>query len=126
MIYHILSLISVGLLWGATNPFLKKGSKGIENIKAKTKLQKFSQEIQFLLKNPSNSIPLLLNQSGSLIYVLTLQNANLTMAVPIANALSFVFTAFAGYFLGEIHSKNTLFGSLLVIIGSSLLIYDKI
>jgi len=125
MFYILLSLISVGLLWGATNPFIKIGSRGIQNVKADTKLKKILLEIKFLISTPSYLIPFLLNQCGSLLYIFTLQEANLSIAVPVANSLSFLFTAISGCILGECLSKNLLLGSFFVAIGSSLLIYDK-
>lgn len=42
---------------------------------------------------------MLLNQLGSVIYYLTLTNADITLAVPVANSLSFVFTAISGWFI---------------------------
>lgn len=42
-----------------------------------------------------------LNQLGSVIYFLTLQNSAISLAVPLANSLSFVFTAIAGILLKE-------------------------
>ena len=46
-------------------------------------------------------MPFILNQCGSVLYVLTLQNTELSVAVPVANSLSFVFTAISALFLGE-------------------------
>lgn len=46
-------------------------------------------------------IPFILNQLGSLIYIFALQSTNLSIAVPIANSLTFVFTALTAHFIGE-------------------------
>jgi hypothetical protein len=46
-------------------------------------------------------VPMALNQSGSVIYFLTLQSADLSLSVPVANSLTFVFTAISGWILGE-------------------------
>lgn len=46
-------------------------------------------------------IPFLVNQCGSLLYVATLQTADLSLAVPVTNSLTFVVTAMAGWVLGE-------------------------
>ena len=77
------------------------GSKGIKNIKEKSIIKKFFLEVKFLFTKPKYLIPVTLNQSGSLLYLLTLQNANLSSAVPIANSLSFLFSAISGYYVGE-------------------------
>lgn len=42
-----------------------------------------------------------LNQLGSIIYIIVLQNIDLTISVPVANSLTFVFTAISGWILGE-------------------------
>lgn len=47
----LLNLLGVGILWGATNPFLKKTSEGIENIKADSAFSQFINEIIFLFTN---------------------------------------------------------------------------
>ncbi|KAK3710164.1 hypothetical protein QZH41_010554, partial [Actinostola sp. cb2023] len=46
-------------------------------------------------------IPFLLNQSGSVLFYLTLASADLSLAVPITNSLTFLFTILTGKLLGE-------------------------
>lgn len=46
-------------------------------------------------------LPFLLNQCGSVLYFLTLQSTDLSLALPVSNSLTFVFTAITGWFLGE-------------------------
>lgn len=41
----------VALLWGLTNPLMKKGAVGLEEVKASNGLSKFFAEIVFLVKN---------------------------------------------------------------------------
>ena len=41
----------VAVLWGGTNPLLKKGSIGIENIKEDSKVKQFISELMFLFLN---------------------------------------------------------------------------
>lgn len=41
------------------------------------------------------------NQLGSVLYFITLKNVDLTLSVPVANSLTFVFTAVVGWVLGE-------------------------
>ena len=49
----ILSIIGVALLWGATNPFIRKGSSGFNDVErksnAKNILHKVWLEIKFLV-----------------------------------------------------------------------------
>jgi len=44
-------LVMVALLWGATNPFLKRGGEGIEKIKKDGVIQQFLAEVVFLVFN---------------------------------------------------------------------------
>lgn len=43
--------IVVAAMWGATNPFIKKGSSGIENVKEDGKVWQFLMELKFLITN---------------------------------------------------------------------------
>ncbi|XP_055906572.1 transmembrane protein 234 homolog [Eupeodes corollae] len=127
MLTSILSLVGVGFLWGATNPFIRIGSKGIQNINTGSRIQNFIQEVRLIGSRLGYWIPFLLNQLGSVLYVYTLQSASISVAVPIANSLSFAFTAVVGYLLGEkIPGKNVIIGTVLVTLGTSMIIYDKL
>lgn len=66
-----------------------------------SKLQNFLLEIKFIFKRLDYWIPFIVNQLGSVLYVLTIQKTQLSLGVPIANAFSFLFTAITGTFLGE-------------------------
>ncbi|XP_034479985.1 transmembrane protein 234 homolog isoform X2 [Drosophila innubila] len=102
MLANTLQLLAVGLLWGVTNPFIRLGSQGIECVKdTGSRYRNFIAELRMIGSRLNYWIPFGLNQCGSLLYVWTLQSANITIAVPVANSLSFVFTAITGYLLGE-------------------------
>lgn len=45
-------------------------------------------------------VPWLINQSGSLLYVIAVQKVPLSLAVPTANSLAFAFTALTGAAIG--------------------------
>lgn len=47
----ILYLVIVAILWGATNPLLKKGATGIDDVKASSASGKFLNEVFFLVTN---------------------------------------------------------------------------
>lgn len=119
-------LTLVGLLWGGTNPLIKKGAKGMEKVEGRNFITCFFKEIYFLLTNWRYMVPFILNQSGSVVYFLTLQNTEMSLAVPISNSLTFVFTAISGWFVGE-GKPNTrmLTGMVLVLSGISLCLLDK-
>ena len=46
-----MSLVIVAGLWGATNPFIKRGSKGIEKVKSSSAVGQFFAELWFLATN---------------------------------------------------------------------------
>ncbi|XP_060599715.1 transmembrane protein 234 homolog [Ruditapes philippinarum] len=120
-------LIVVAGFWGATNPFIKRGSKGIESIKESSPFKQFIAELLFLITNWKYLLPFLINQAGSVLYYITLASADLSLAVPITNSLTFIFTAISGHLLGErIESKKTIIGMLLVVCGVTLCVLDKI
>ncbi|XP_031847405.1 transmembrane protein 234 homolog [Nomia melanderi] len=120
-------LFLVALLWGATNPYIKKGAEGLENVKASSKFKQFFKELAFLLTNLKYIIPFVINQIGSVLYFLLLGGTDLSLAVPVTNSLTFVVTAITGWMLGEekIH-KNTYIGMTLVLVGTILCCCDKV
>ncbi|XP_033209785.1 transmembrane protein 234 homolog [Belonocnema kinseyi] len=122
----ILLLVLVAIFWGATNPFMKKGAVGIEEVKAKSGFMQLLQEIKFLFTNYKYMGPFLINQCGSVLYYFTLQTTDLSLAVPVANSLTFLCTAITGKILGEskIH-KNTYIGIFLILCGTTLCCFDK-
>ncbi|XP_048469149.1 transmembrane protein 234 isoform X3 [Rhincodon typus] len=69
---EVCCLLLVALLWGGTNPFLKKGTEGIEKVKSRNIVIQLFAEIKFLFLNYKYLVPFLLNQSGSVIYYYTL------------------------------------------------------
>uniref|UniRef100_A0A8D0ARV1 Transmembrane protein 234 n=1 Tax=Sander lucioperca TaxID=283035 RepID=A0A8D0ARV1_SANLU len=114
---ELLSLVLVSVLWGCTNPFLKKGTEGIENLLA---------EVKFLFLNIKYLVPFLLNQSGSLVYYYTLSTTDLSLAVPVANSLTFLCTLLTGKLLGEeFGGKQAVAGMLLTMAGITLCVISS-
>ncbi|ORY49944.1 hypothetical protein BCR33DRAFT_713540 [Rhizoclosmatium globosum] len=87
-------LLAVAVCWGFTNPFIKRGSDGVELVSKKHAKDPWYirtlQEQWFLL-----------TRCGSAVYYYTLGNSNLSMIVPITNSLNLAFTILAGTLLGE-------------------------
>ncbi|XP_071222753.1 transmembrane protein 234-like [Salvelinus alpinus] len=93
-VYTMVSVVAV--LWGCTNPYLKRGTEGIEHVKKENKFNQFLAEVKFLFLNIKYLIAFLLNQSGSLVYYFTLTTTDLSLVVPVANSLSLLFILLTG------------------------------
>lgn len=124
---HSFWLMAVALLWGATNPLMKKGSAGIESINCSNRYLQFIMEIKFLALKWQYVLPFLLNQSGSVLYYFTLSQVDISLAVPITNSLTFLVTTLVGRLMGEkIHSSWTYLGIMLVLCGVVLCVLSKV
>eukprot|EP00160_Parvularia_atlantis_P004526 Unigene13835_Nuclearia_a/m.41809 Unigene13835_Nuclearia_a/g.41809 ORF Unigene13835_Nuclearia_a/g.41809 Unigene13835_Nuclearia_a/m.41809 type:complete len:110 (+) Unigene13835_Nuclearia_a:63-392(+) len=100
-----LGLVAVALLWGATNPFIARASKG-------------GAPGLHLLLDWRYVLPLALNLSGSVVFYYTLAHADVSVVAPVANSLTFVCTALTGRLLGEdMGSIETWLGMALVVVG---------
>ncbi|KAM8917544.1 transmembrane protein 234 [Spinachia spinachia] len=124
---ELLSLLLVSLLWGCTNPFLKRGTEGIEHVRHDNRLSQLLAEGKFLFLNLKYLIPFVLNQSGSLVYYYTLSTTELSLAVPVANSLTFLCTLFTGKLLGEkFGGKQAVAGMFLTMAGISLCVLSSL
>lgn len=85
------------------------------------------REMKTLFLNTEYLMPFLLNQSGSLLYYLTLASTDLTLAVPICNSLAIVFTLIVGKVLGEdVGGKGAVAGMVLTITGITLCVSSSV
>lgn len=124
---ELLSLLLVSALWGCTNPFLKRGTEGIENVTKTSRVSQLLAEAKFLFLNIRYLVPFLLNQSGSLVYYYTLSTTELSFAVPVANSLTFVCTLLTGKLLGEeFGGKQAVVGMFLTMAGITLCVISSI
>lgn len=126
-VVELLSLLLVSVLWGCTNPFLKRGTEGIEHVTKTSKVAQLLAELRFLFLNIKYLVPFLLNQSGSVVYYYTLSTTELSFAVPVANSLTLLCTLLTGKFLGEeIGGKQAVVGMFLTMAGITLCIISSI
>ncbi|XP_058471963.1 transmembrane protein 234 isoform X1 [Solea solea] len=126
-VVDLLSLLLVSVLWGCTNPFLKRGTEGIENVAETNRVSQLLAEVKFLFLNVKYLVPFLLNQSGSLIYYYTLSTTELSVVVPVANSLTFLCTLLTGKLLGEeFGGKSAVAGMFLTMAGVTLCIISSI
>lgn len=123
---HVGLLVVVALLWGTTNPLMKKGGRGIEQTRAGNRLSQLFMEIKFLAFKWSYTIPFLINQCGSILYHYVLSTTELSLAVPVANWLTLLVTILTGHLLGErIKDTRTYIGIFLVVCGICMCVWDR-
>lgn len=102
MLYGAITCVLVGLVWGVTNPFVKRGSVVVAQKKAESRyLTSLSSEWTALLTTPQFLIPQLLNQTASVLFVVLLGGAYITVAVPIVNATCLAANAVVDVLMGE-------------------------
>uniref|UniRef100_UPI00358FD9CE transmembrane protein 234 isoform X1 n=1 Tax=Myxine glutinosa TaxID=7769 RepID=UPI00358FD9CE len=124
---EITSLVVVALLWGLSNPFLRRGAKGIETVKSAGLVRQTLAELRFIFFNARYMIPFLINQLGSLLYYVTLASADLSLAVILTNSLTVIFTIISGAMLGErLGGKQAVLGVFLTMCGLILCITSNI
>ncbi|XP_071540039.1 transmembrane protein 234 homolog [Panulirus ornatus] len=122
----VLCLLAVSILWGVTNPLMKRASVGIEDIHMSNPILQTLYEVKFLASRLSYVCPFLLNQLGSVLFVYSLGATDLSLAVPLSNSLTFLVTTIAGCCLGEeTTNKMTWVGATLVCAGVALCVADK-
>ncbi|KAJ9084490.1 hypothetical protein DSO57_1023810 [Entomophthora muscae] len=128
VINNCLGFLLVAVCWGLTNPFIKSGSRGVTEVKASRPgwVHQTLAEYKYLFSQWKYVLPLLLNLSGSMVYYYTLGNSEISLAVPITNSLSLLFTLLGGFLFNEkVQNKETYLGMILVIIGVTLCVYSK-
>lgn len=109
----------VGILWGCTNPFMKKA---YEKEKEEKNLRR---EMISLLSNLGIIIPYLCNQLGSVCYYYLLSKSELSLVQPLANTFSFIFTYLTEIvlFKKKVSLKSSI-GLLLVGVGTFLCLHS--
>jgi drug/metabolite transporter (DMT)-like permease len=129
---EIVSLVLVGACWGCTNPLLRKGSSVECKNTPKNDNDTSNKESGSFLSSIKESLskfrrwrvwlPYAVNQSGSLLYYYLLASSDLSVAVPVCNALSLVFSCITSYILGERVDRplKAILGSTLVMAGVAI------
>lgn len=116
----IVGYFTVGILWGVTNPFIKRAAATKTAVTTTGNKSHVSTLRHFCIE-PKIFIPFLVNQMGSLVFYYLLSKEPVSRTAPICNAITFTFTALTGYvFLKEeIRSPILLIiGSLMVVLGT--------
>lgn len=107
----VAKMIGVGLIWGATNAFMRRGAA----ISSST-----SSEHGWLgpLLTWQYAVPFLINISASALFFYLLGGAPISLAVPVTNATTFAATAVTALLLGEeMRVGPTVVGTAIIILG---------
>jgi len=121
------SLFVVAVLWGTSNPLMKRGSQGLTNLpKSNSVIMNFLNEYFFLFTRPLYVIAFAINIFGSVLYYYSLSNQDISQIVTITNSLTFLVTTVTSKFLGE-EGINiyTYLGMSFVLVGVSICVTAK-
>ena len=121
MLVAIFGAILTALIWGVTDPLMKKfGSDPSSIDNWLTRLIPF-------LSNWRYALTFIINQIGSATFLWTLNKSYLSFAVPVTNSLKFLVTFITGQVLGEAKlTQKTSIGILCIFSGVILQIYDNV
>ncbi|XP_050219660.1 uncharacterized protein LOC126670049 [Mercurialis annua] len=123
-------MVAVGLIWGSTNALIRRGailwdkksgnspSSSHTSQKLHHKLISSLTDLLNLLLFWQYSVPFLVNLSASATFFALLNDAPISLAVPVTNATTFAATAVFGMLLGEnTHGGLALLGTGFIVIG---------
>lgn len=117
-------ILLAAILWGATNPFIKKYTQGFSSAEKEPGVM---GEVMFLLRRPKYLVAQGLNIAGSVAFFMALRTADVSVAAVTTNALAFVFTVLVSVLVlkeGSIKPR-TWVGLILVMVGTSICIFAK-
>src|SRR5690606_19023790 len=106
----ILMCLLVGLIWGTTNALIERGVSS-QNSSPKPKVERVwiiavLYDLLELLLNWRVTLPYIANQAGSVLYYFTLGGSEMSLAVPLANSATLVWTLLASLFLSRNEDKH--------------------
>ncbi|RHW70754.1 Uncharacterized protein family UPF0546 [Trypanosoma brucei equiperdum] len=110
-------LLLAGIIWGITNPLLKRYSGGMS-----VDSSSFLEDLRFLASRPKYLAAQLANLSGSVFFFAGLPSADVAVGSVVANSLAFVITVLVSVLVlreGTLKPR-TLVGCSLVVVGTSL------
>ncbi|RNF17375.1 transmembrane protein 234 [Trypanosoma conorhini] len=112
----MLLLLLAAIIWGTTNPLLKRYSSGMAAGSS------FVEDLRFLAARPKYLATQLVNLSGSVFFLAGLRHVDVAVGSMVANALAFVLTVLLSAFVlreGPLR-PTTLLGCVLVVAGTTL------
>lgn len=110
----------VSVLWGCTNPFIKHAQSNNKKEDEETQESKsLMYQFKRAVKEPRILIPFGFNQIGSLAFYALLSTEPVSIASPVCNSLTFLFTALTSYFVFNETVKYPFY----LFIGSCFILY---
>lgn len=112
-------------MWGATNPFVRRGVLIADKRLPSFKPSGFAAIDAILchITTPAYVVPQLLNLSGSLLFAYSLAQQGVSVSIfsPVANGVSLASNALFDHLLGDyLDPRTTIPGLLLIFIGITL------
>lgn len=129
-IQTFLSYLIVSILWGCTNPFIKHAqTTNSQNTGTKDHRESktISGNITRLIRDYKMMIPFVGNQLGSIVFYFLLSTEPISIASPVCNSLSFLFTAITSYFVFHEIVKYPfllLAGTVVIVAGTAVCLTD--
>uniref|UniRef100_A0A8R1EBG3 Transmembrane protein 234 homolog n=1 Tax=Caenorhabditis japonica TaxID=281687 RepID=A0A8R1EBG3_CAEJA len=120
-----LSIITVGFVWGATNPFLRRGATKQEDLERKKEDERLLEIVGRFLKSFLDwrfSVPFVINQSGSILFNALVVNFPVTIVVPCVNVIQLIATILVGRALGEKIDKSSARQTIGMLLASTAII----
>lgn len=98
----MLLALLVGLLWGATNPFIARGARiaAAQPARRRTGVPLLDGLLHHLL-TPAFLLPQALNLIGSVLFAAALGGGNISVTGPVANGVSLAANAVVDHLLGD-------------------------
>lgn len=129
-----LGMLITSLLWGITDPLLKKFGADQPVLEQQNQVRfgvinRFFGELLCYLTNWKYLATFSANLIGGLTFLWTLNHCDLSSAVPVTNSLKFLFTFLTGhFFLAENYQLarvKTVLGLILILTGIGLQFWAK-
>ena len=122
MLEALVGALITGLIWGVTDPLMKRfgGYPSRENWLSK---------LLPCLANWRYALTFAVNQTGSAAFLWTLNKSTLSFAVPVTNSLKFFITFVTGQLIGEspvTGSRKSCIGLILILIGILLQMFHHV
>ena len=141
-----LGYLTVGVLWGVTNPFIKRAAEKASKERAEAPRHQAGAgtgasvgggingtgrshlaTLRHFCTDPRIFVPFLVNQTGSLVFYYLLSKEPVSRTAPVCNALTFIFTALTGYLVLKEDVRSPVLlgaGSVLVVLGTYFCVKD--